>query len=64
MSTRAVDAMLKMIMIAHPTVTAPLGGELCVNRKRLLCFESFWWMTMQWQEPLSESLYSNIRSGL
>ena len=42
MSTTAVDAMLKMFMIVQPMDkgTAPLGRELCVNRKRLLCFES------------------------
>ena len=42
MSTRAVDAMLKMFMIVQPMDkgTAALGRELCVNRKRLLCFES------------------------
>jgi hypothetical protein len=44
MSTTAVDAMLKMFMIVHPLDkgTAALCRQLCVNRNRLLCFESFW----------------------
>ena len=54
MSTTAVDAMLEMFLIVHSMDkgTAPLCPGLCVNRKSLLCFESFWWMTMRWQEPL------------